>query len=297
MPAAMASPPAPADRPRELVVSGHVNVDRFLRVRGFPSDDRTVPVVAHRVELGGTAGTIALTATRFGVATGLIARLGDGFPEEFLARLRAARLDLRGLERIRGEPTPTAYILEDGRGHQRTLMDQGAMREGGAPARARPWLSEYSWLHLTTGPPDFQLALQAEGRRRGLRIAADPAQEVHYRWGTRDLGTLLDGAEILFGNRSEIAAVVRRLGGREASSLLDRVPLIVRTEGPDGVTAFSRTGTVHVPATRAGRVESLVGAGDRFRGGFYAAWFRGEPIEGCLGAGVRAASPRGRPGR
>jgi sugar/nucleoside kinase (ribokinase family) len=33
-----------------------------------------------------------------------------------------------------------------------------------------------------------------------------------------------------------------------------------------------------------------VGAGDSFRGGFYAGWFEGEELRRCLIAGTRAAA-------
>lgn len=279
-----------AERPRELLVSGHVNVDRFLRLPEFPSDDRTVPVESHRVELGGTATNIAVTASRYGVATGLVSRVGREFPAPFWDRLRRSHIDLRGVETVPDSSTPTAYILEDRRAGQRTLMDQGPM--GAPPRRARghPWMAEYSWLHLTTGDPDFQLRLLAEGRRRGLRAAADPAQEVHYRWDRGRLRALLAGSEILFGNRGELDRAARMLGVRGPESLLASVPLVVRTEGKNGASAWDRDGTAHVPGVTPRRVRTVVGAGDAFRGGFYAAWFEGEELPHCLRAGTRAAS-------
>jgi sugar/nucleoside kinase (ribokinase family) len=278
------------DRPRDLLVSGHVNVDRFLRVDTFPASDRTVPVLSQRVELGGTAANIALAATRYGVATGLVARVGDEFPAEFQDRLRRARIDLRGMEVVRGAVSPTAIIIEDRRGDQRTLMDQGPM--GAVPRRgaARPWLSEYSWLHLTTGDPDFQLQLLAQGRAYRLRGAADPAQEVHYRWDRGRLRRLLSGVELLFGNRSEVDRIAAMVGASRPEGLLSKVPLIVRTEGAEGTTAFARGDTIHAASVRPRKVRSVVGAGDAFRGGFYAAWFEGEELRTCLTAGARAAA-------
>ena len=79
---------AVADRPRDLLVSGHVIIDRFLSVRSFPAADRTVPVLQYRAELGGTATNIVRAASKLGVATGLVARVGDGFPDEYVAEFR-----------------------------------------------------------------------------------------------------------------------------------------------------------------------------------------------------------------
>jgi sugar/nucleoside kinase (ribokinase family) len=279
------------DRPRELLVLGHINVDRFLRVPVFPEDDRTVPVEADRAELGGTAANLALAASRYGVACGIAARVGEGFTPELESPLRRAGVDLRGVERVPGRPTPTCFILEDSRGRQRTLIEQGAM------ADRPPWtprlgfdLSEYSWVHFTTGPPATYLRLQKAARAQGLRVAVDPAQEIHFRWSGSDLRQMLRGAEIFFANRSEMGRALDLLGLTQLSELLALVPLVVRTEGPRGATAFSRTGTFHVRAPRPRRRRTIVGAGDAFRGGFYAGWFEGAPLPGCLEAGVRAAT-------
>jgi sugar/nucleoside kinase (ribokinase family) len=279
------------DRPRDLAVAGHVNVDCFLDVAEFPERDRTVPVVASRVELGGTATNIALTASRYGVASGLIARLGAGFPRGFLRELARARLDLRGVETLSGRATPTCYIVEDARGVQRTLIDQGAMADDSPPRfRVGRWLAEYSWLHVATGPPGALLALQRLARSRGLHVAADPGQETHYRWDAPRLRRLLAGAELLWGNRSEIDRIASMLRCRNPQELLALVPLIVRTEGARGSTGFSRAGKVHVGASPPRKVRTAVGAGDAFRGGFYSAWFAGEVLKVCLAAGQRAAT-------
>ncbi len=283
-------PPKPLDRPRELLISGHVNVDRFLSVREFPAADRTVPLLGNRTSLGGTAGNLALVASGYGVATGLVAYVGTEFPDDFRTRLERSGIDLRGVRAVPGVATPTCFILEDRHGNQRTLIDQGPM--GGdlrVPAIPLDWMREYSWVHLTTGDPAFQLRLAARARRIGLHVAADPAQEIHYRWNRPSFRELLAQSELLFGNRSEIRQAQRLLGARTPEELLAHVPLVVRTEGRGGASAFSRTGMEHVPAVLPRRATTAVGAGDAFRGGFYSAWFGGQPLEGCLRAGTRAS--------
>jgi len=283
-------PGAVADRPRDLLVSGHVNIDRFLSVRSFPAADRTVPVLEHRAELGGTATNIVRVASKLGVAAGLVARVGDGFPHEYLEEIRSAGIDVRGVEPVPGTPTPTCYIIEDKDGVQRTLIDQGTMARARNAKLPTGWLGEYSWVHLTTGDPKFQLRLKRAARAQGLHVAADPAQEIHYRWDRRSFRQLLQGSELLFGNRSEIARSLEFVGARRTEELLEFVPLVIRTEGRSGASALSRAGTVHVPATRPVRVRTLVGAGDAFRGGFYAAWFAGQPLSHCLAAGTRSSA-------
>ncbi len=275
-----------------LLVSGHVNVDHFLYVRRFPGPDRTEPILSERRVLGGTAANIARVAASYGIRTGLRARIGGDFPREFLRALRASHVDTRGVEMVRNELTPTCYITVDNRHQQRTLIEQGSMADeppDGPRARDRG-AAGYSWVHVTTGGPRWQIALAEDARQRGARVAADPAQEIHYRWDGGALRRLLRMSEILFGNRHEIARAVEVLKLHRSSDLLEFVPLVVETRGRRGARAYSRTETVEVPAAGHRLVQSYVGSGDAFRAGFYAGWFEGLPLRGALEAGTRAAA-------
>ncbi len=275
---------------RGLLVAGHINVDRILTLPEFPSPDRTVPIRASRSALGGPAANLAQGSAGFGIPTGLVGRVGADFPEEFVRRLGEAHIDLRGVERVPGVGTPTCYILENGARETEVLIDQGPMDSPPRVTPPRDLLAEYRWLHLTTGDPRWQLAWKEAARRAGLRVAVDPAQEVHYRWTGKQIRRLLDGAEILFGNRSEIERIVTLLGAEGVDDLLTRVPLVIRTEGARGATAFARTGRVSVPAVRVAHPATTVGAGDAFRAGFYFGWWAGAPLRACLVAGHRAAA-------
>jgi len=275
---------------RDLAVSGHVNIDRFLRVPALPAVDRTAPILSQRSELGGTAANVARAAAAHGVRVGLLSRVGDGFASEYRRQLSSEGIDLGGLRRVAGCATPTCYTVEAPSGAQWTLIDQGPMDRARGPPLRRSWLRRYAWVHVGTGPTDLQLRLTAVARDLGLRVAADPAQELFYRWDRDSLRSLLGASEILFGNRAEVAEAARRLGGAGARSLLSVVPLVVRTEGRGGVTAFSRVGREHVPAEPSPKGGSTVGAGDWFRGGFYGGFFAGAPLRACLVRGARSAA-------
>jgi sugar/nucleoside kinase (ribokinase family) len=286
--------PMPPEDPQagrlDLVVAGHVNIDHFLHVARMPTRERTVPLTGRATALGGPGGTLARIAARHGVKVGLIARVGEDLPAAFREELRRDGVDLSGLETVPGAYSPACYIFEDGRGHQMTVIDQGPMGTAAGAAVPEALLVRAGWLHLTTGDPAFLLRLKRAARERGLRVAVDPAQEVHYRWTRRPLEELLSGAEMVFGNVAEIARMRTLLRLPSDEALLDRVPLVLRTEGAAGVTAFSRAGTTHVPAARLRRRAKVTGAGDAFRGGFYAAFFRGEPLQNAMRAGTVAAA-------
>ncbi|HLY76749.1 MAG TPA: PfkB family carbohydrate kinase [Thermoplasmata archaeon] len=281
-------------RPRtpdlDLVVVGHTNLDHMFHVRQLPATDRTVPLTHREVRLGGTAANIARAAARLGVRTALVSRVGPDFPERFQSLLTQEGVDLSAFESVPEAHSPACFIVEAAGGEQVTLIDQGPMEEdSGAPA-PRSLLARAGWVHLATGNPQYQLRILEETRRLGGRVAADPAQEIFYRWNPRDLRRLLEGSEIFFGNRNELARAVGLLRLKTPTDLLGAVPVVVETRGAEGAVAWTRAGAVSVTALRPRKVRQVTGAGDAFRGGFYAAWFRGDRLRECLRYGAWAAA-------
>jgi sugar/nucleoside kinase (ribokinase family) len=295
-------PAAVPDRAVDLVVVGHLNLDILLEVGRLPGRDRTVPALSRRLQLGGTAANLALAAARWGVRTALVSRVGPDYPAEFEQRLRAAGIDLRGVERVAGVSSSACVIVHDARGDQFTVIDQGPMASPPDPRGPEPVLVDAARVHLTTGDPGYLRALQRRARARGIPVAVDPAQEIHYRWSPKQLAPYVADAEAMFGNEAELARAARLLRVGSVRALTTRVPLVVLTRGARGSRAYFRGGQVDAPAVRVrGRIDPT-GAGDAFRGGFYAGWFAGEPLGHCLRAGSRAAAtwlterrPRGPP--
>jgi sugar/nucleoside kinase (ribokinase family) len=274
----------------DLLVVGHTVIDRYWHVPGLPTRDRTVPAERVRAVLGGTAANIARATAARGVRTGLVSRVGDDFPKEFRRDLARAGIDLRGFETVRKAASPTCLIIEDGRGGQMTLIDQGPMGDESDAVLPERLLPSYPWVHLTTGDPAFQLRVLAAARTNGSRVAADPAQEIHYRWKAQPLRQLLAGSEVFFGNESEVSAAVRLTRSGRVAALTRLVPLVVVTRGRRGARAYSRSGTVDVPGRAPRPLRQVTGAGDSFRGGFYAAWLGGAPVFDALRDGVDAAT-------
>jgi nucleoside kinase len=274
----------------DLVVVGHTNLDNFFYVRRLPAVDRTVPLSDREVRLGGTAASIARAAAKLGVRTSLVSQIGPDFPAHFRRVLQQEGVDLTRFETVAGARSPACFIVESAHGEQVTLIDQGPMERDNGRRVPSDLLSRAGWVHLTTGNPHYQLRVLDAARRLGLRAAADPAQEIFYRWGRPELNRLLSKSEIFFANRSELVQALKLLRLKTVRELLEIVPMIVETRGRRGAIAWTRAGHVQVPASRPRKVQRVTGAGDGFRGGFYAGWFRGEPLTECLRYGAWAAS-------
>lgn len=266
----------------DLLVVGHLNVDAEVRVPHLPGGDRTVPVLSRRESLGGTAANISRWASLLGLGVSLAAFVGPDVPPSFLARLRSDGVGLGEVRVRRGEFTPTCWIFEDGRGGQMAVIDQGAMRDTALEPLPTRALGRAKWVHVTTGDPTYQIRVAEAARERNVPVACDPAQEVHYRWSGQDLRRVLASSEILFGNEMEVAAARRLLKARTPTELLRHVPQVVMTRGRKGARAYTRRGTIDVPASKIRHFHRVTGAGDAFRGAFYRGWLRGEPLERCL---------------
>jgi sugar/nucleoside kinase (ribokinase family) len=274
----------------DLVVVGHTNLDHFFRVDRLPATDRTVPLRDREVRLGGTAGNIARAAAKLGVRTALVSQVGPDFPDQFRRQLVQEGLDLSAFETVRGARSPAVFIVESAGGEQVSLIDQGPMEADPGTPIPVALLSRTGWVHLTTGNPQYQLRMLEAARERGVRAAADPAQEIFYRWERSRLHRLLSGSEMFFANRNELARALALLRLKSVRDLLGIVPMVIETLGHDGATAWTRAGTVRVDAIRPRKVRQVTGAGDAFRGGFYAGWFRGDALRDCLRYGTWAAA-------
>lgn len=279
----------PSSSSLDLVVVGHTNLDHVFHVERLPATDRTVPLRDREVRLGGTAANIARVAAKLGVRTALVSQVGPDFPIRFSHQMRQEGVDLSGFETVAGARSPACFIVESTSGEQVTLIDQGPMEEDRGTSLPMSLLSRAGWIHLATGNPHYQLRMLDEAHRRGIRVAADPAQEIYYRWSPAPLRKLLAGSEIFFANAHELARAIELLRLRNPRELLEVVPTIVETRGSKGAVAWTRSGHVRVPASRPRIVRQVTGAGDGFRGGFYAGWFRGYPLRKCLEYGSWAA--------
>lgn len=284
------APSAAAPLSPRLAIAGHVNIDHHLTVDRLPSPDRTVAVRARHAELGGTAANLARAARAAGLAVAIIARVGADFPAEYRATLRTAGIDLSGLEVVRGASTPSCVIAHDARGAQMTFIDQGPMGDARAAPIPAGVLDRCRWLHLGTGDPAYLVRLQRAARSRGVRVALDPAQEIHYRWDRATLTTALSECELFFANEAEAERARALLRVARVAELTQHAPVVVMTRGARGARAFTRRGRVEAPAHRFVKVADPTGAGDAFRGGFYAAWLSGQPLPDCLSAGTRSAA-------
>nr|WP_026119367.1 carbohydrate kinase [Nocardiopsis ganjiahuensis] len=257
--------------PARLVVVGE-NVMDLLPTRQGPDVLRAAP--------GGGPANTAVAASRLGLPTRLLARIGsDGFGELIRSRLLAEGLDPSGLVAAE-EPSALALatLNEDGSARYDFRMADAAdwrWRPGELPESLEPGVRA---LHAASialfrepGASRIEALLRREHGRGQVTVTLDPNIRESVI-GDPDAARALAlrhtaQAHVVKASDEDLAFLYPGLTTeRAAESLAALGPaLVVVTRGSDGAFALSQGVSASVPAPKA-EVVDTVGAGDSFMG-------------------------------
>ncbi len=276
---------------RNLVaVFGHTNVDHITLVPSFPPMNQSIQIDGFKRLWGGTAANLAVTAARLGVPTALASFIGEGFPPEFMSDLRASGLDLTDLTVVGGYPTPECFIFSDGDENQMAFVIQGPNDFAEGLDLQTHSIEGADIVHLCTGNPAYHMRVAEEARRQGKRVCFDPGQELHYKWDRGTFTRMMELSDVLFLNHAELRRALKYTKMTKPRDLLSLVETLVLTRGKEGSSIRTREERIDVPMVPAQAVEDTTGAGDAFRGGYYAGVHRGMSPRDCLFLGAAVAS-------
>lgn len=235
-------------------------------------------------EPGGSALYFALAASLI-VPVQLVAPVGRDDVELVKQAVGSRPIDLRFLDVLDAPTYRWRAHQERGRnidqGSQDSIYD---LWEPGLPE------AYTGWSFVGSVRPDRQAQLAAGLAASGL-LAAD-AMLSYVRPKPAAAGEVLRRASWYFCNHEEFAA----LGGAEPQEFRRRWSLdgLVVKAGALGVTAYTASGAMHVPALTARPVVDTTGAGDAVAAGMLARWLStgGEPdaLRDSLAWGVACAS-------
>ncbi len=273
-----------------LAVFGHTNVDHITLVPSFPPMNQSIQIDGFQRLWGGTAANVAVVAARLGVPTALASFIGTGFPSEFMEDLREAGLDLTDLTMVGNYPTPECFIFSDGDENQMAFVIQGPMDAADDFPLQTHSIEGSDIVHLCTGNPTYHMRVAEEARGRGKQICFDPGQELHYKWDSDTFTRMMELSDVLFLNHAELRRALKYTRMTKPRDLLEYVDTLVLTKGKRGSSIRTRDDRIDVPMVPAEVVEDTTGAGDAFRGGYYAGLHRGMSARDSLFLGAAVAS-------
>jgi sugar/nucleoside kinase (ribokinase family) len=274
----------------DLLVAGRPSIDVLF------SDLEAWPELGKDIESGGLgvcAGTSFNTpaaANRIGLRVAYVATIGD----DVWSRMIRDEFDAEGLPadflEVEDRPLPgvsVALNLDGDRGFV-THWGSGDAYDARLRARGREVAATIDARHLHAYV-DEDPELEGLARRRGMTVSLDA-------WGgpawssDRPLADTLAGADVLFANQTEAAAMTGMDDDERAlERLADHCGCVVITRGAAGALGLADGQMRSVPADPVEIVDTT-GAGDSFNAGFLAGWLGGLPLEGSLTLGVICGS-------
>ncbi|MBN1389502.1 MAG: carbohydrate kinase family protein [Candidatus Thermoplasmatota archaeon] len=278
----------------QLLVCGNLNMDMIYMVDYLPEEGQSTPVRAVRREFGGCGGNISLAAAKLGVQVIISSVVGKDFDDGYLERLKDAGIHLEHIIIDDELPSPFCMVLSAPEGKQAYAFMEGAMGKQMDIEPPVPVKDRISHCHIATSHPLFTIRTARAMKEIGIPTAFDPGQEIYFRWRGPEIKEVLQNCDRFMGNIGEweylldildipweersISGIVYPWSDR-AFDLIDEA---VITAGARGSLLIRRDSIAHRPAMEVDEVVDATGAGDAFRGGFYAALLRGIAPEDAL---------------
>ncbi len=278
-----------------IIVTGSIAWDYLMRFPGYFKDHilagqekLSVSFLVDEKERhrGGTAPNIAYNLALLGERPKIVGAAGLDF-EDYRQWLESVGVDTSLIRIHPDEFTATFSVITDLDHNQIASFHTGAM------ARAREidlrdiGAETIDWVIISPDDPVAMVNHTEACRDMGVPFVYDPSQQLA-RISREEFITSLQGAAVLTVNDYELE-MAKKLSGLQERELLEYVGAIVVTRGPDGASALTQEGEIHVPAARPQAVVEPTGVGDAFRAGLLVGLNAGYDWETTLKLGNSAA--------
>jgi adenosine kinase len=276
-----------------FVITGSVAYDYLMRYPGrfrdhiLPEnlDSLSVSFLADSMQRvrGGVAANIAYTMRLLGCDPIIMATVGNDFGD-YRRWLEAQGLPTDQIIEVPDELTATFFVSTDLEQNQIANFYAGAMNHARNYSLVSRGLDKASLVMISPNDPVAMLNYAQECKQLGIPYAYDPSQQIARLTGD-DLQASIPGAAYLLCNEYELAMVQSKTGW-SLDEIRSQVGMLVLTLGKKGSTLYAGDEVIPVPVAHLERIEDPTGAGDAYRGGFFAALTLGLPpaVAGRIGS-------------
>lgn len=262
----------------------------YYTVGGFTLDDTILPTgEIHWSAPGGNALYSAIGAKLWGVDVGIIAPVGDDYPQEYLDQLIAAGFNVEGVKRVH-HPSFHVWILHEGGGKRQIIyrLDSGRNVHLDPSIDDLPKdIEEAQGVHICPILGSSQAVLLEHLHQKEVSLFLDlivipdqiDTEKGHRTDLWKDLRCFLPSIE-------EVRAIFGDISLNEAIEKLCNMGIesfAIKMGHQGSVVRDSSTGAVHhIPAYPANVIDAT-GAGDAYCGGFMVGLQEtGNPVEAAL---------------
>ncbi len=239
---------------------------RLLVVGSIALDSVKTPFGEAKEVLGGSA-TYFSTAASYFTDVSVVAVVGSDFPEEHYALLKEKNIDLRGLERVKGETFRWVgeYGFDLNEAH--TIATELNVFQSFEPKVPEEY-KDIDYVFLANIDPEIQLSVLEQVNRPKL-VACD-TMNYWIEGKFEALKKLLKRVDILIINESEAREFTKEPNLVKAADIILSYGLkyLIIKRGEYGALMFGDSSIFHAPAYPLEFVYDPTGAGDSFAGGF-----------------------------
>ena len=261
-----------------FVITGSVAYDYLMRYPGrfrdqiLPDqlDNISLSFLADsmRRERGGVAANIAYTNKLLGGNPVILATVGHDFGD-YRRWLEEQGLSTAQIIEIKDDLSATFFVSTDLEQNQIANFYTGAMMHARNYSLADRGLAGASLVLISPNDPVAMLNYAKECKYLGIPFAYDPSQQLA-RLSGDELKESIPGAAYLLCNEYELAMIQNKTGWT-TEQIHNEVTVLVVTLGKKGSVIYTDGEEMRVPAALIDAIEDPTGAGDAYRGGFFAA--------------------------
>jgi adenosine kinase len=265
-----------------FVITGSVAYDYLMRFPGrfrdhiLPDqlDNLSLSFLADHMarERGGVAANIAYTMKLLGGDPLIMATVGYDFGD-YRRWLESQGLRTEQIIEIPDVLTATFFVSTDMDHNQIANFYTGAMGYARNYTLASQQLTHATLVLISPNDPVAMLNFAQECKQLGIAYAYDPSQQIA-RLSGDDLALSVPGAAYLLCNEYELAMVLNKTGWSE-DEVKEKVGALVLTLGKRGSVIHTAGETFEIPVAQPLSIDDPTGAGDAYRGGFFAARLAG----------------------
>jgi len=230
---------------------------------------------------GGGATNAAVTFSRQGLQASFIGRVGkDIAGHGVLSELDKEHIDTSKTIYDEQQGTQYSTILLTETGERTILVYRGAAQAHTAAEYEQVDFKEFEWLYVSSFGGAFEAlsVIFEHAKQSGVKVAFNPGQAELDQ--PELLKGLLDDVTVLILNKDEAALVVEGGSSEElARHLMHYVPVVVVSDGPNGVVATDGKTIIEAGMYEDVPVLDRTGAGDAFGSGFVSYYSQGKSLK------------------
>jgi adenosine kinase len=276
-----------------FVITGSVAYDYLMRFPGrfrdhiLPDQLESISLSfladQMRRERGGVAANVAYTMKLLGGEPTILATVGSDFGD-YRRWMEEQGLNTGQIIEIPDELTATFFVSTDLEQNQIANFYTGAMAHARHYSLADRGLAQAELVLISPNDPGAMLNYAQECKHLGIPFAIDPSQQLA-RLSGEELQQCVPGAAYLLCNEYEKAMILNKTGWSDVE-LRRQVETLVVTIGKKGSLIYGEEATFEIPIATLKAMQDPTGAGDAYRGGFFAARAAGLalPVCGRVGA-------------